>query len=128
MCDGQVMFMSIKMGFTLMEVCVALAVLSVGVFAFGRYLDGFNRIRALERARANATIAAALAVEHFVENSPDCRDTTFAFGAPADSIQVTLQTIPGPRRIVWLNASVVTPSVRTDPKAPVFRRLVRCAR
>ena len=128
MCDGQVMFMSIKMGFTLMEVCVALAVLSAGVLVFGRYLDGFNRVRALERLNASATVAAARAVEHFVENSPDCRDTTFAFGAPADSIQVTLQTIPGPRQIVWLNAFVISPSVRTTPKAPVFRRLVRCAR
>ena len=115
-------------GFTLMEVCVALAVLSAGVLVFGQYLDGFNRVRALERSNANAAIAAAQAVEHFVEKPPECRDTTFAFGAPADSIQVTLQTIPGPRRIVWLNAFVISPRVRTTPKAPVFRRLVRCAR
>lgn len=117
-----------RAGFTLMEVCVALVVLSAGIVVFGRYLDGFNRIRALERARANATIAAALAVEHFVEKPPGCRDTAFAFGAPADSLQVSLETIPGPRRIVWLNAFVVTPSPRTTSKAPVFRRLVRCVK
>ena len=117
-----------KPGFTLMEVCVALAVLSAGVLVFGRYLDGFNRVRAQERQHANAAIVAAQAVEHFVQYPPECRDATFAFGALADSIQVTLQTIPGPRQIVWLNASVVTPRVRTDPKAPVFRRLVRCVR
>ena len=120
--------MTAKSGFTLMEVCVTLAVLSAGVLVFGRYSDGFNRVRVLERARANAAITAARAVEHFVENPPDCRDTTFAFGAPADSLQVSLETIPGPRRIVWLNAFVISPSVRTTPKAPVFRRLVRCAR
>ena len=118
----------LKPGFSLMEVCVALAVLSAGVLVFGRYLDSFNRVRALERQHANAVIVAAQAVEHFVQYPPECRDTTFAFGAPADSIQVTLQTIPGPRQIVWLNASVVTPSVRTTPKAPAFRRLVRCVR
>ena len=118
----------LKPGFTLMEVCVALAVLSAGVLVFGRYLDSFNRIRVLERQHANAAIVAAQAVEHFVQYPPECRDATFAFGAHADSIQVTLQTIPGPRQIVWLNAFVVTPSVRTTPKAPVFRRLVRCAR
>ncbi|MBR4681508.1 MAG: prepilin-type N-terminal cleavage/methylation domain-containing protein [Fibrobacter sp.] len=117
-----------KSGFTLMEVCVALAMLSAGIFVFGRYLDGFNRIRTLERLNANAAIAAARVVEHFVENLPECRDTTFAFGALADSLHVSLETIPGPRRIVWLNAFVISPRVRTDPKAPVFRRIVRCAR
>ena len=119
----------LKPGFTLMEVCVALAVLSVGVLVFGRYLDGFNRVRMLERTHANAVVVAAQAVEHFVQNPPDCRDTSFAFSdTPAFTIQVSLETIPGPRQIVWLNAFVVTPSVRTTPKAPVFRRLVRCAR
>lgn len=118
-----------KSGFTLMEVCVALAVLSAGVFVFGRYLDGFNRIRTLERAQARAVLEAANAVEYFIQNPPDCRDTSFAFSeAPAFTIRISLESIPGPRRIVWLNVFVVTPSVRTDPKAPVFRRLVRCAR
>lgn len=117
-----------RAGFTLMEVCVALVVLSAGIVVFGRYLDGFNRIRALERQHANAALAAAQAVEHFVRNPPECCDTLFAFGAPADSIQVTLQTIPGPRRIVWLNAFVISPRVRTTSKAPVFRRLVRCVK
>ena len=114
-----------RAGFTLMEVCVALVVLSAGIVVFGRYLDGFNRIRALEREQARAVLETARAVEHFIQNPPACRDTTFAFGAPADSIQVTLQTIPGPRRIVWLNAFVISPRVRTTSKAPVFRRLVR---
>jgi prepilin-type N-terminal cleavage/methylation domain-containing protein len=117
-----------KMGFTLIEVCVALAVLSAGVLVFGRYLDGFSRVRALERERANEILAAAQAVEYFVQYPPECRDTTFAFGMPADSILVSLETIPGPRPIVWLNASVISPSVRTTPKAPAFRRLVRCVR
>ena len=116
-------------GFTLIEVCVALAVLSAGVFVFGRYLDGFNRIRTLERAQARAVLEAANAVEYFIQNPPDCRDTSFAFSeALAFTIRVSLETIPGLRQIVWLNASVVTPRVRTDPKAPVFRRLVRCVR
>ena len=118
-----------KSGFTLMEVCVALAVLSAGVFVFGRYLDGFNRIRTLERAQARAVLEAANAVEYFIQNPPDCRDTSFAFSeAPAFTIRISLESIPGPRPIVWPNVFVVTPSVRTDPKSPVFRRLVRCAR
>lgn len=132
MRNEQFMFLSnrveLKLGFTLLEVCIALAVLSAGVLVFGRYLDGFSRVRALERERANEILAAAQAVEHFVQYPPECRDTSFAFAAPAAAVQVSLETIPGPRPIVWLNASVVTPSVRTNPKAPVFRRLVRCTR
>ena len=112
-------------GFTLMEVCVAIAVLAAGIVVFGRYLDGFNRIRALEREQARTVLETARAVEHFVQNPPACRDTTFAFGALAASnqtsaarnqtlaagsskpaaVQVTLKTIPGPRPIAWLQAS-----------------------
>ena len=127
--------MTVKAGFTLMEVSVTVAVLAAGIVVFGRFLDGFNRIRALEREQARAVLETAHAVEHFVQNPPACRDTTFAFGAlaasnqtPAAAILVTLKTIPGPRPIAWLSACVVTPSPRTTSKAPVFRRLVRCVK
>jgi len=103
--------MIVKAGFTLMEVCVAVAVLAAGVVVFGRFLDGFNRIRALEREYARAVLETAHAVEHFVQNPPACRDTTFAFGAPAArnqtpaaAFQVTLKTIPGSKPIAWLSA------------------------
>ena len=129
-------------GFTLMEVCVALVVLSAGIVVFGRYLDGFNRIRVLEREQARAVLETARAVEHFIQNPPACRDTTFAFGAlaasnqklaagsskPAAAVQVSVQSVLGPRPIAWLSACVVTPSPRTTSKAPVFRRLVRCVK
>lgn len=159
-------------GFTLMEVCVALAVLFAGIVVFGRFLDGFNCLRSLERDQARTVIETANAVEYFVQNPPACRDTSFIFGAPAASsqklaasnqklaagssksaaVQITLETIPGPRPIAWLSASplactpdtchtcppaskapcapdcVVTPSPRTTSKAPVFRRLVRCVK
>ena len=140
--------MTVKAGFTLMEVSVAVVVLAAGIVVFGRFLDGFNRIRALEREQARAVLETAHAVEHFVQNPPACRDTTFAFGALAASnqtsaarnqtlaagsskpaaVQVTLETVPGPRPIAWLSACVVTPSPRTTSKAPVFRRLVRCVK
>ena len=130
-----------KPGFTLMEVCVAIAVLAVGVVVFGRYLDGFNRLRSLEREHARAVLETANAVEHFVQNPPACRDTVFAFDTPAArnqtpaagsskpaAIQVTLKTIPGPKPIAWLSACVVTPSQRTPSKAPVLRRLIWCVK
>jgi prepilin-type N-terminal cleavage/methylation domain-containing protein len=134
--------MIVKAGFTLMEVSVAIAVLAAGVVVFGRFLDGFNRIRALEREQARVVLETAHAVEYFIQNPPTCRDTTFAFGAlaasnqtsaarnqtPAAAVQVTLKTISGPKPIAWLSACVVTPCPRTISKAPVFRRLVRCVK
>ena len=107
-----------KAGFTLMEVCIALAVLSTGVVVFGRYVDGFNRIRALERDHARTVLETARAVEYFIQNLPACRDTSFTFGV---SVQVTLQTIPGPKPLAWLSAF-------SPPKEPVFRRLIRCVK
>ena len=121
-------------GFTLMEVCVAIAVLAAGIIVFGRYLDGFNRLRSLERNQARTVLETANAVEHFIQNPPACRDTLFAFGAPAArnqtpaaAIQVAIKTIPGPRPIVWLSASprACPPA---GPQTPVFRRLIRCER
>jgi len=133
--------MTVKAGFTLMEVCVAIAVLAAGVVVFGRYLDGFNRLRLLEREQARAVLETANAVEHFVQNPPACSDTVFAFDTPAArnqtpaagspkpaAIQVTLKAIPGPKPIAWLSACVVTPCVRTTLKTPVLRRLIWCVK
>ena len=96
-----------RAGFTLMEVCVAIAVLAAGVVVFGRYLDGFNRVRTLERERV--------------------RDTVFSFGSPATAIQVTLKTVSGAKPLAWLSASPLacTPA---GLQTPVFRRLVRCVK
>ena len=116
-----------RAGFTLMEVCVAIAVLAAGVVVFGRYLDGFNRVRTLERERARAVIETAYAVEYFVQNAPDCRDTVFSFGTSATAIQVTLKTVSGAKPLAWLSALPLacTPA---GPQTPVFRRLVRCVK
>ena len=107
-------------GFTLMEVCVALAILSAGIVVFARFLDGFNRLRSMERFQARTVIEMANAVEYFVQNEPLCRDTSFVFSA----VQVSVQTIPGPKPIAWLLVSAVTNSPRSN--APVFRRLIHC--
>ena len=121
------MELAVRAGFTLMEVCVAIAVLAAGVVVFGRYLDGFNRVRTLERERVRAVIETANAVEYFVQNAPDCRDTVFSFGSPATAIQVTLKTVSGAKPLAWLSASPLacTPA---GLQTPVFRRLVRCVK
>ena len=105
------MFLSIKMGFTLIEVCVALAVLSAGVLVFGRYLDGFNRVRALERQHVNAFVAEVQSMESLVLVPPACRDSSFSL----NGVDVSLKVVPGKKPLAWAQVGVL-------------RRLVRCVR
>lgn len=100
-----------KMGFTLMEVCVALAVLAAGVVVFGRYLDGFNRVRELERLRANETLAAAQSMEYLVAHAPACLDSSFSL----NGVDVLLKVVPGVKPLAWAQVGAL-------------RRLVRCER
>ena len=103
-------------GFTLMEVCVALLLLSSGVLVFGRFVDSFNRVASLEREQAKAVVCAAAAVEELVRNPPPCADSAFALGVAL----VELRAVPGAKALAWV-----------DAKAPAIhevrlRRLVRC--
>ena len=68
---------SLKFGFTLIEVCVALALLSSGVLVFGRFIDAYNRVCALERDQARALVRASAAVEALVRTPPSCADASF---------------------------------------------------
>ena len=101
----------LKPGFTLMEVCVALAVLSAGVLVFGRYLDGFNRVRAQERLSANGTLAAAHSMENLIAHAPACLDTSFTM----NGVDVSLKVVPGVKPLAWAQVGSL-------------RRLVRCVR
>lgn len=94
-----------------MEVCVALAVLSAGVLVFGRYLDGFNRVRALERQQVNAFVAEAQSMESLVLASPTCRDSSFSL----NGVTVSLKVVPGIKPLAWAQVGAL-------------RRLVRCVR
>lgn len=105
-----------KNGFTLMEVCVALAVLSAGVLVFGRFLDGFNRLQALERTKAKSVVAVSETIEELVRNPPWCRDSSFV----RNEVNVVLNAVPGAKLLAWVEAaSVSLPEVK-------LRRLVRC--
>ena len=105
-----------KNGFTLMEVCVALAVLSAGVLVFGRFLDGFNRLQALERTKAKSVIAVSETIEELVRNPPWCKDSSFV----RNEVNVVLNAVPGAKPLAWVEAtSVSLPEVK-------LRRLVRC--
>ncbi|WP_405334266.1 prepilin-type N-terminal cleavage/methylation domain-containing protein [Fibrobacter sp.] len=105
-----------KNGFTLMEVCVALAVLSAGVLVFGRFLDGFNRLQALERTKAKSVVAVSETIEELVRNPPWCKDSSFV----RNEVNVVLNAVPGAKLLAWVEAaSVSLPEVK-------LRRLVRC--
>jgi prepilin-type N-terminal cleavage/methylation domain-containing protein len=110
------MELEMKRGFTLMEVCVALAVLSAGVLVFGRFLDGFNRLQALERTKAKSVIAVSETIEELVRKPPWCRDSSFV----RNEVNVVLNAVPGAKLLAWVEAaSVSLPEVK-------LRRLVRC--
>ena len=94
-------------GFTLPEVCVALAIFLVGTTAL---LDGwnfFNREVADERMRLEEFYDVLGAMESLVAARPNC----------ADSLSVRLTCIPGNPHLAW----AVVASEHYS-----LRRLVRC--
>ena len=105
-------------GFTLIEICVALAVLSAGVLVFGCFLDGFNRLRTLEREQANALILSADVVEEFVQNPPLCADTSIVY----ENARVEIQRVPGAKPLAWARVSAHA------IQEVQLRRLIRCQR
>lgn len=96
-----------RLGFTLPEVCVALAIFLVGTTAL---LDGwnfFNREVADERMRLDEFYDVLETMESLVANRPDC----------ADSLSVRLTRVPGNPHLTW---AVV------EREHYSLRRLVRC--
>lgn len=107
-----------KVGFTLIEVCIAIVVLSAGIVAFGRFLDGFNRLRSLERDQAKSIVAVAQVAEDFVRNPPLCKDSSFTLGR----VNVVLKTVPGVKPVAWVWTS------GQSVHRVELRRLIRCKR
>ena len=97
-------------GFTLMEVWVAIAVMSAGLLAMGSVLDFFNRMKLAERRQAQAFLEAVQQMEKLIECPPPC-----------DSV-VTLNPYVS---LAWVD-------VFQNPEPPAhsvhFRRLVSCRR
>lgn len=112
------MIRSLKSGFTLIEVCVALALLSSGVLVFGWFIDAYNRVCALERDQARALVRASAAVEALVRTPPSCADASFE----VNGAQVAVRRVPGVKPLAWVWSSA--PAVHEIQ----LRRLVRCKR
>ena len=77
-------------GFTLVEVCVAVAVLATGLAALGcfghraggsglpSFVAGFGQLRSAERARIESVIEAVSSMEKLIESPPPCNDSLYA--------------------------------------------------
>lgn len=65
-------------GFTLVEVCVAVAVLATGLAALGCFVAGFGQLRSAERARIESVIEAVSSMEKLFESPPPCNDSLYA--------------------------------------------------
>lgn len=105
-----------RSGFTLMEVFVALALLSSGVLVLAHFVDSFNRVASLEREQAKALVQAASAIELLVQSPPSCADASLEIGG----VQVVVRSVPGVSPLAWVwSTSSAVHEVR-------LRRLVRC--
>ena len=80
-----------RRGFTLPEVCVALAVFLVGTTALLGGWNFFNREVVGERKRLEEFYDVLSSMESLVANRPDC----------ADSLSVRLTRVPGNPHLAW---------------------------
>lgn len=105
-------------GFTLPEVCVALAIFLVGTTALLGGWNFFNREVADERKRLEEFYDVFSSMELLVANRPDCADSLTGERSP-DSllVSVRLTRVPGSPHLAW---AVV------EREHYSLRRLVRC--
>lgn len=99
-------------GFTLVEVCVAVAVLATGLAALGCFVSGFGQLRSIERNRIESVSRAVSHMEALIESPPSC-DVPLPCDVPAPPLR---QTLAGAN----LYYAVAGDSLVR------FRRIVRC--
>ena len=106
---------ALSKGFTLPEVCVALAVVFIGTTALLGAWGFFNREVVEERLRLEQFEEALSAMESLIAERPSCTDSTALSQIPAP---VLLKRIPGNKHLAW--AVVVRDGYS-------LKRLVRCS-
>lgn len=99
-------------GFTLVEVCVAVAVLATGLAALGCFVAGFGQLRSIERDRIESVTRAVSHMEALIESPAPC-DVPLPCDVPAP-----------PLRQVLAGANLYY-AVAGDSLVR-FRRIVRC--
>jgi len=105
---------ALSKGFTLPEVCVALAVFLIGTTALLGAWGFFNREVAEERLRLERFEKVLLAMESLIAERPSCTDST---ALSQISAPVLLKRILGNKHLAW--AVVVRDGYS-------LKRLVRC--
>jgi len=112
-------------GLTMMEVLVAISVLSVGTMALLQIFNSFNQIRVVEKSSVLAIKSEMDAVEYFIRNPTSCVGGRTFRGvvryvaespakSAADDVAAGVELLPGPvPGLLWL-------------KTEHFRRLVEC--
>jgi hypothetical protein len=111
----------------LVEVLVAMCVLSIFATSTGYFFRVFGEMRVRERTAVFAFVSATEYVERAVAKPPPCRDTSFTLLVTRDvSLFVGQTVLPGRADMLWLSVEPVTaPAVM--PSGPVrLRRLVYC--
>ena len=112
-------------GFTLVEVCVATAVFSLGVLSLDAAFKGINSKRRLERAQVHKFLCEEAAMESLVFAPPSC-DAFVVEVSPSVELgacspaEIRLQPVYGGSKI-----SLAEVRGHSDEKAS-FRRLLRC--
>ena len=119
-----------RLGFTLPEVCVALAIFLVGTTALLGGWNFFNREVADERMRLEEFYDVLETMESLVANRPDCADSLtgalsrdsahllkLARSQESSAVSVRLTRVPGSSHLAW---AVV------EREHYSLKRLVRC--
>lgn len=122
-----------RRGFTLMEVCVALAVLMIGGTACRYYVDTFLRLWERERLNAFMVETAVEEMEARLDSVGVCRDTLWEemFARNGVKLRVTEKSIGEVYLLEWLNVCVssLRESEMVPPKEDLcLRRIVKCKR
>lgn len=114
-------------GFTLVEVLVALAVLSVGAVASGYYYRAFASMREREREAVKAVVMATDYLENAIEHPPECADTSFMVNTVCDvSLFVTVRKLPGVAKLAYLDVAPRVGETAHRDLPVALRRVVYC--
>lgn len=115
------------MGFTLVEVLVALCVFSFVVTSTGYFFRAFNGMRARERLTVESHALAMEYVEQTLLAPPPCLDTNFTLLVTRDiSLFVGQTMLPGKAEMLWLSVEPVSARSATLSGPVRLGRLVYC--